>query len=120
MQAEAAQDQVEGPGLERQALLVVQDLPRDGQAVVEGQIRVAVELRVRRVRGDELGDAARERRGGGLRGVRVRVLAGEGPRDVAGVRAEVEGAMEVSLDVLRREGVAVSAPGPGGCRSWGN
>lgn len=110
VQAEVAQHQVEGRRLERQALLVVQDLPRDGQPVVEGQVRVAVQLRVRRVGGDQLGDAARERRGARLRRVRVWVLAGEGARDVAGVRAQVEGAWEVSLDVLRREDEAISGP----------
>lgn len=119
MQAEAAQDQVEGRGLERQALLVVQDLPRDGQVLVEGQVRVAVQLRVRRVGGDQFGDAPCERWGGGFRRVRVRVLAGEGAGDVAGVRAEVEGAREVSLDVLRRGDEAVSELGPGSCRSLG-
>lgn len=117
VQAEVAQDQVEGRRLERQALLVVQDLPRDGQALVEGQVRVAVQLRVRRVGGDQLGDAARERRGGGLRRIRVWVLAGEGARDVARVRAEVEGAREVPLDVLRWKGEAVSALGSSSFRS---
>lgn len=111
MHAHAAEHEVELAGLEgagarQEALFIVEDAAGQGE---QGGGRVGVgagvaeELGGGGVGGDELADALGEGRGGRARGVWVRVGAGEGAGDVAGVGAEVEGAGEVALYVLWEE-----------------
>lgn len=101
VETQVAQNQVERARLKGQALLIVQNLPCDIQLVIEWQVRIAVQLGLRRLRRYKLGNARRERWRGRLGGVGVGVVADEGASDVACVGTEVEDAWEVSLDILR-------------------